>query len=313
MKSVRSQIATIETLESLTLMSASSIEGTDAGEWINGDSGDNWISAGGGDDEIYAPLGNNSIDGGSGTDSVLVYGGLKADYAVSTLNDGSFLLRGADLNGNTAVNMLRSVERIIFDDGVVNLNSTDAAAGQASRDFMAAPMEMLESPSVETAADDAPQLETAPQFLAATRSAAPAAPVVEVDFLSRVVELTNDIRRQNGLSDLSVNGQLQQAAETHSTDMANQDFFSHYSIDGSMPWDRGQDAGYDYRFYGENIAAGQTTPEAVVQAWVNSPSHLANILNADYTEIGVGYTYLQNDTGNVNYNHYWAQEFSTQR
>jgi hypothetical protein len=60
---------------------------------------------------------------------------------------------------------------------------------------------------------------------------------------------------------------------------------------------------------GENIAAGQTTPEQVVQGWINSPGHRANMLSNNYTEIGIGYEFLANDTGSVNYNHYWAQVF----
>lgn len=310
MKHVRSKNATIETLESLTLMSASTVEGTAAGEWINGDAGDNTILAGGGNDEIYAPLGDNIIDGGSGVDSVLVYGGLKADYSLEAAGDGAFVMRGSDLHGGTAVNVLRSVEHIIFDDAVVNLATLEAPAEptQVPTEFFEPPMEMLEAPDTQEVAFTA-------QDVAATRTFATslAAPVPEADFMTRVLELTNDIRRQNGLSDLSLNNQLQQAAQVHSANMAGQDFFSHYGLDGTMPWDRGENAGYDYRFYGENIAAGQTTPETVVQAWVDSPSHLANILNANYSEIGVGYTYLQNDSGNVNYNHYWAQEFGTQR
>lgn len=319
MKSVKPRIAIIETLESLTLMSASVIEGTDAGEWINGDSGDHLILGKGGNDEIYAPLGSNVIDGGSGNDAVLVYGGVRADYSVSSLSDGSYVLQGADLNGNDTVSVLRSVERIIFDDVVVSLDSLDPAPAPEipAQEFLERPVEMMATPVRQPAAAPIPAPEPAPapeptvappQFAAVA-----AAPVVDSDFLSRVVDLTNDIRRQYGLSELSVNSQLQQAAQTHSSNMAAQDFFSHYGIDGSMPWDRGQDAGYDYSLYGENIAAGQTTPEAVVQAWVNSPTHLENILNPGYTEIGVGYEYLQNDTGNVNFNHYWAQEFGTQR
>lgn len=321
MKSAQLRVSMIETLESMTLMSASAVEGTDAGEWINGDADDNTILARGGDDEIYAPLGDNVIDGGSGTDTVLVYGGQKADYSIDALSNGAFLLRGDDLNGNTAVNTLRSVERVIFDDGAVMLTPIEPAteSNVAAQEFNAAPVEpdvpvngflerateMFESREIEMFAFAEPEI--TPASVLAVEAVAP-----NTDFLSRVVELTNGIRRQNGLSDLSLNDQLQQAAQLHSEDMAYQDYFSHYGVDGSMPWDRGQSFGYDYRSYGENIAAGQRTPEAVVQAWVNSPSHLANILNPDYTEIGVGYVYLQNDTGDVNYNHYWTQDFGTQ-
>lgn len=62
---------------------------------------------------------------------------------------------------------------------------------------------------------------------------------------------------------------------------------------------------------GENIAAGQSTPESVVQGWINSSGHRANLLNADFTELGVGYTYLETDTGAVNYSRYWTQIFGS--
>ncbi|UBF24763.1 CAP domain-containing protein [Kovacikia minuta CCNUW1] len=62
---------------------------------------------------------------------------------------------------------------------------------------------------------------------------------------------------------------------------------------------------------GENIAAGYSTPEQVVQGWINSPGHRANLLNPSYTELGIGYYYLANDTGSVNYKSYWTQDFGS--
>lgn len=62
---------------------------------------------------------------------------------------------------------------------------------------------------------------------------------------------------------------------------------------------------------GENIAAGYSTPEAVVEGWKNSSGHRANLLNPNFTELGVGYYYLANDTGSVNYNRYWTQVFGS--
>lgn len=131
-------------------------------------------------------------------------------------------------------------------------------------------------------------------------------------FLDRVVELTNDVRAANGLQALTTNSALQITAQVQSVNMAEQDFFSHTGQDGLMAWDRALNEGYNYQTIGENIAAGQVTPEEVVQGWVNSPGHLANILNPRFTEIGVGYQYLQSDTGAINYHHYWTQVFGTE-
>ena len=125
----------------------------------------------------------------------------------------------------------------------------------------------------------------------------------------KVVELTNIEREKAGLQPLKINNQLANTAQNHSNNMAEDDFFSHTGADGSSVSDRVEDSGYQYSTTGENIAAGQTSAEEVVEGWMDSPGHRANILNPDYTEIGVGYEQLQNDPGSVNYNHYWTQVF----
>ncbi|MEM7064890.1 MAG: CAP domain-containing protein [Cyanobacteria bacterium P01_B01_bin.77] len=128
-------------------------------------------------------------------------------------------------------------------------------------------------------------------------------------FEQEVLRLTNNFRRENGLQDLVLDQNLDKAADNHSRDMARQDYFSHTGKNGSKPWDRAETAGYESRFVGENIAAGQRSAQAVVNGWINSPGHRANMLNADYNEIGVGHYFLENDTGSTNYNHYWTQLF----
>ncbi len=131
------------------------------------------------------------------------------------------------------------------------------------------------------------------------------------DFRSRVIARTNDYRLQNGCSALTMNELLNNAAQGHSNDMALNDFFSHTGSNGSSPWDRMRNAGYYYSRAAENVAAGYSSPESVVVGWMNSAGHRANILNCDLKDIGVGYYYLGNDTGNVNYRHYWTQVFGT--
>ena len=124
-----------------------------------------------------------------------------------------------------------------------------------------------------------------------------------------VLELTNQERSKAGLEPLKLNTKLTQTAEEHSDSMAADDFFSHTGVDGSSVGDRASNNGYQYSIVGENIAAGYSTAQQVVTGWMNSPGHRANILNSNYTEIGIGYEFLQNDTGSVNYNHYWTQVF----
>ncbi len=128
-------------------------------------------------------------------------------------------------------------------------------------------------------------------------------------FVGEVVELTNQFRSKNGLAPLTLNSKLSEAAQTHSRNMATQDFFSHTGKDGTSAGDRVSKVGYDWRTVAENIAAGQRTPSEVVNAWINSPGHRANMLNTTIKEIGVGYFFLAEDTGTTNYNDYWTQDF----
>lgn len=131
------------------------------------------------------------------------------------------------------------------------------------------------------------------------------------DFEEQVVALTNQQRLAHGCGPLTMNSRLRAAAEGHSKDMAVNDFFSHTGSGNSSPWSRILAQGYSYSRAGENIAAGYASPESVVTGWMNSPGHRANILNCGFIHIGVGYYYHQNDTGNVNYRHYWTQVFAS--
>jgi uncharacterized protein YkwD len=120
--------------------------------------------------------------------------------------------------------------------------------------------------------------------------------------------LTNQERTENGLSGLSLNGDLVASARAHSADMAAQNYFSHTGLDGSSPGDRIDATGYDANSWGENIAAGYATPDAVVDGWMNSAGHRANILGDSFCDIGVGYAY----DGESTYGHYWTQNFGRQ-
>lgn len=131
------------------------------------------------------------------------------------------------------------------------------------------------------------------------------------DFVRRVVERTNSYRSQNGCQPLTLESRLTQAAQKHAEDMANSDYFSHTGLNGSTPWDRITATGYTYSTAAENIFAGAGTPEEAVDGWYDSEGHRKNMLNCDLEQIGVGYYYLENDTGNVNYHTYWVQVFGT--
>ncbi|MDZ8054804.1 MAG: CAP domain-containing protein [Aulosira sp. ZfuVER01] len=119
-------------------------------------------------------------------------------------------------------------------------------------------------------------------------------------FEKQVLDLTNQERAKNGLAPLQGNVELNYAADKYAELMAQQHYFSHTGPDGSQPWDRAKAVGFEAQTMGENIAAGQKTPQEVVQAWMNSPGHRANILNPQFTQLGVGFD-----------NNYWVQDFGS--
>lgn len=119
-------------------------------------------------------------------------------------------------------------------------------------------------------------------------------------FENEVIRLVNEIRVQNGLSALDTNWELSRVARYKSQDMVSNHYFSHTSPTYGSPFQMIKSFGLTYRSAGENIAYGQTTPQAVVNAWMKSSGHRANILNSSYKQIGVGY---------VANGHYWTQLF----
>ena len=115
-----------------------------------------------------------------------------------------------------------------------------------------------------------------------------------------VIRLVNDIRADHGLSALAYDWQLSRVARYKSQDMCDNGYFSHTSPVYGTPFQMIKSFGISYRSAGENIAKGQASPQAVVDAWMNSSGHRANILNASFTHIGVGY---------VANGRYWTQMF----
>jgi uncharacterized protein YkwD len=124
-------------------------------------------------------------------------------------------------------------------------------------------------------------------------------------FESQVLTLLNQERTSRGIPALTSNNKLHNASLGHTQDMACNDFVSHTGSDGSDPGDRITAAGYDFSTWGENVAAGYTSPSSVVNAWMNSSGHRANILNPAFTEIGIGYIYNSASY----YGHYWTTDF----
>jgi len=136
------------------------------------------------------------------------------------------------------------------------------------------------------------------------------APVVNAAYEQEVVELVNTVRADNGLPPLKRVTELDQAARYHATDMGQDDYFDHDTFDrvgGSLvlvcnTWARIQS--YYPSPSAENIAAGYSTPQNVMNGWMNSTGHKNNILSTYSWEIGVGYY-----TGSGSWSRYWVQNF----
>ena len=114
-----------------------------------------------------------------------------------------------------------------------------------------------------------------------------------------VLAIVNAERDEAGCSPVSLDARLTEAGQKHSEDMSANDYFSHTSQDGRSFVDRAKAEGYASPG-AENIAAGQRSPEQVMEAWMNSPGHRANILNCDLKKMGLG---LETD------GYYWTQVF----
>lgn len=116
----------------------------------------------------------------------------------------------------------------------------------------------------------------------------------------QVTDLVNKERAKRGLNPLTYDWELSRVARYKSQDMKDNNYFSHTSPTYGTPFQMMKSFGITYKTAGENIARGYNTPESVVNGWMNSSGHRANILNSTYTRIGVGY---------VKDGNYWTQMF----
>lgn len=143
------------------------------------------------------------------------------------------------------------------------------------------------APKRNTSSSPAARTQEAPESSSAAPSRkAPASPSTTTA-QAAVLSLVNQERAQAGCSPVTTSASLTALAQDFSEDMAARDFFGHTDPDGATPWDRAAAAGVQ-NLGGENIARGQADAQAVMDAWMNSDGHRANILNCDYRTLGVG-------------------------
>ncbi|MGW8883669.1 CAP domain-containing protein [Streptomyces sp. NPDC055749] len=184
----------------------------------------------------------------------------------------------------------RSSERPAAPSTSASPKKTSKPAATPSKD--AKPSEQptkapTEKPSKKTSAAPAPKAPAAPKTSAPAPK--PSAPASDATASTRaaVLTLVNQERAKVGCSPVSASRGLTSLAQNFSEDMAERGFFSHTDPDGASPWDRATKAGV-LGLGAENIARGQADAQAVMDGWMNSDGHRANILNCDYKTLGVG-------------------------
>ncbi|MFD8720494.1 CAP domain-containing protein [Streptomyces sp. NPDC059629] len=275
--------------------------------------------------EEFAPAGGSPADGGrrrrkkGGRPMATGLLGVSAAVAIGTVAVATGLVPGLEnykLGGTTGTTGGETVQA----DGTPNntaaeqggtsgsAESRDTSGTSTSRDSQRAGSPTASAPaSASTSASPAPtetateeptpsatpstKTPTASPSEAATKApvktAAPAAVSEAAAAEAEVLKLVNEERAKVGCSALSANSSLTDLAEGFSADMAARNFFDHTDPDGKTPWDRAAAAGIS-SLGGENIARGQATAAAVMDAWMNSEGHRANILNCDFKTLGVG-------------------------
>lgn len=171
----------------------------------------------------------------------------------------------------------------------------------------------LMATTVASTAQACPQAEET-STLESTRPSAPSsdADIIVADqsvpsYATELLRLTNQERQRQGLAPLRLSPNLTQAAQRHAEDMVRSGNFSHTGSDGSQPSDRAIAAGYQFRYVGENIAAGHRSPASTIRQWMQSSGHRANILKPEYTEVGFGYV----SDSSTPYRYYWVQVFGS--
>ncbi|WP_405388370.1 CAP domain-containing protein [Streptomyces sp. NBC_01102] len=264
--------------------------------------------------------------------------GVSAAVAVGAVAVASGLLPGGDtysVSGGTSADQVRAGGAPdLLTQGGSSTEPTDRASASASAqatrggERSAAPSKSASAtpskkPSVtaskpaekkKTKAPAPTKAPTASQKSSAPATKAPAAPRTASPSPSRTTEapadtsvqaevlaLVNQERAKVGCSPVTARASLTALAQAFSEDMAARGFFDHTDPDGATPWDRAAKAGVE-GLGGENIARGQADAQAVMDAWMNSDGHRANILNCDYTTLGVG---VHNGSGGP----WWTQDF----
>ncbi|MFD8692961.1 CAP domain-containing protein [Streptomyces sp. NPDC059651] len=243
---------------------------------------------------------NYNVSGGPAADQV------RSDAAPDLLTQGGSTTAPAD-RGSASATASRGTERA---KGPTKSGSPEAGTPSASPSKTSEPTRTKAAKETAAKAKEQTKRSTAPKASAAgtTKSSAPApasspaapstsaaapaprttaAPAAATSAQAAVLALVNQERAKVGCSAVTASSSLTSLAQNFSDDMAARGFFDHTDPDGQTPWDRAAAVGVS-GLGGENIARGQADAEAVMESWMNSDGHRANILNCDYKTLGVG-------------------------
>ncbi|CAM5665295.1 MULTISPECIES: sigma-70 family RNA polymerase sigma factor [Streptomyces] len=180
-------------------------------------------------------------------------------------------------------------DELVEPSPVSTSDSASASASASKSPSASAKPSKKASPSASAKkTEQAAPTTQAPTRASRKAAAAPQAQEAPSGTVAQVVALVNKERATAGCDPLAEDSLLDKSAQRHSEDMAARGFFDHTNPDGADPGQRITAAGYRWSTYGENIAMGQQTPEAVMESWMNSPGHRANILNCSFKDIGIG-------------------------
>ncbi|QXG62480.1 hypothetical protein KUL67_07170 [Bacillus spizizenii] len=214
--------------------------------------------------------------------------------------------------GNTVQNMSLNdvVKKLHINTNIKTLNAANEKeikqllkkhAKQSNMNIQDVQKTETAKPAQKTTEKAAAEKNTASKAPAAEKTnTTTSAPSSVSAYEKKVVELTNAERQKQGLKPLQIDETLSKSARAKSQDMKDKNYFDHQSPTYGSPFDMMKSFGISYKTAGENIAKGQKTPEEVVKAWMNSEGHRKNILNPNFTHIGVGYV----ESGSI-----WTQQF----
>ncbi|MET7489252.1 CAP domain-containing protein [Streptomyces sp. NPDC005538] len=229
-------------------------------------------------------LDNFKLGGGGGSDNVQAVGSPSNTATEQGGTSGSAESR--DAGSSTS----RDADRTASPSAAPTKSATAPATKAPTKKPVATP---TEKPTTAPSAKPTPT----PTHSAA----APVTVSAEAAAEAEVLKLVNEQRAIVGCSPVAANSALTDLAEAFSTQMADEGFFDHTDPSGATPWDRAEKLGIT-NLGGENIARGQADAAAVMDAWMNSPGHKANILNCDFKTLGVG---VHLGTGGP----WWTQDF----